>query len=48
VVQAQQALATASDNYISSLFNYNLAKGSLARTAGQAEKLFRLFVLGDK
>jgi outer membrane protein TolC len=48
VVQAQQALAVASDNYISSLFNYNLAKGSLARTAGQAEKLFRLFVLGDK
>lgn len=48
VVQAQQALATASDNYISSLFNYNLAKGSLARTAGQAEKLFRLFVLGDR
>jgi len=48
VVQAQQALAVASDSYISSLFNYNLAKGSLARTAGQAEKLFRLFVLGDK
>lgn len=48
VVQAQQALAVASDNYISSLFNYNLAKGSLARTAGQAENLFRLFVLGDK
>jgi len=48
VVQAQQALAVASDNYISSLFNYNLAKGSLARTAGQAEKLFRVFVLGDK
>jgi outer membrane protein TolC len=48
VVQAQQALSVASDNYISSLFNYNLAKGSLARTAGQAEKLFRLFVLGDK
>ncbi len=48
VVQAQQALAVASDNYISSLFNYNLAKGSLARTAGQAEQLFRLFVLGGK
>lgn len=48
VVQAQQALSVASDNYISSLFSYNLAKGSLARTAGQAEKLFRLFVLGDK
>jgi outer membrane protein TolC len=48
VVQAQQALSVASDNYIASLFNYNLAKGSLARTAGQAEKLFRLFVIGDK
>ena len=46
VVQAQQALAVASDNYISSLFAYNLAKGTLARAAGAAEKLFRAFVLG--
>ena len=46
VVQAQQALAVASDNYISSLFAYNLAKGTLARSAGAAEKLFRVFVLG--
>ena len=46
VVQAQQALAVASDNYISSLFAYNLAKGTLARAAGAAEKLFRVFVLG--
>ncbi|MGD0577379.1 MAG: TolC family protein [Bryobacteraceae bacterium] len=46
VVQAQQALAVANDNYISSLFAYNLAKGTLARAAGAAEKLFRAFVLG--
>ena len=46
VVQAQQALAVANDNYISSLFAYNLAKGSLARAAGAAEKLFRVFVVG--
>ncbi len=47
VVQAQQALAAASDNYIFSLFAYNLAKGTLARAAGAAEKLFRVFVLGS-
>ena len=48
LVQAQQAEATASDNYIGSLFGYNLAKGTLAKSAGQAEKLFSVFVLGEK
>jgi outer membrane protein TolC len=48
LVQAQQAEATASDNYIASLFGYNLAKGTLAKAAGQAEKLFSVFVLGGK
>ena len=48
VVQAQQAHATASDNYIASLFAYNLAKGMLARSAGQAEKFFGAYVLGMK
>jgi outer membrane protein TolC len=48
VVQAQQALAGASDNYIGSLFGYNLAKGTLAKAAGQAEKLFAAFVLGSR
>jgi outer membrane protein TolC len=48
VVQAQQAHAVASDNYISSLFAYNLAKGTLAKSAGQAEKLFSMYVLGEK
>ncbi len=38
VVQAQEALATADENYISALFSYNLAKVSLARSVGGAEK----------
>jgi outer membrane protein TolC len=38
VVQAQQALATANENYTSALFAYNLAKASIARAIGMAEK----------
>jgi len=37
VVQAQEAVATASDNYIASLYAHNLAKISLARALGIAE-----------
>jgi outer membrane protein TolC len=37
VVQAQEALATASDNYLSSLYAHNVAKISLARALGVAE-----------
>lgn len=37
VVQAQEAVATASDNYISSLYAHNVAKISLARALGLAE-----------
>lgn len=37
VVQAQEAVATASDNYISSLYAHNVAKISLARALGVAE-----------
>ncbi|MBP1633741.1 MAG: outer rane efflux protein [Acidobacteria bacterium] len=36
VVQAQEALATATENYISALFAHNLAKLSLARATGTA------------
>jgi outer membrane protein TolC len=36
VVQAQDALAIASDAYIASLYSYNLAKISLARVTGVA------------
>lgn len=37
VVQAQEALATANDSYISSLYVYNAAKATLARSIGNAE-----------
>lgn len=38
VVQAQEALAGANENYISSLFAYNVARASLARAVGGMEK----------
>ena len=46
VVQAQDALATASDAYIASLYSYNLAKISLARATGVAELRFAEYVEG--
>jgi Outer membrane protein len=44
VVQAQQALATANENYTSALFAYNLAKASIARAIGMAEKRAKEFL----
>lgn len=38
VVQAQEAVATADEDYISSLYVYNAAKATLARSIGNAEK----------
>jgi outer membrane protein TolC len=38
VVQAQEAVAVANENYISSLYAYNSAKASLARSMGNAER----------
>ena len=38
VVQAQEAVATANETYISSLYAYNAAKATLARSIGNAEK----------
>ena len=38
VVQAQEAVASANENYISSLYSYNYAKISLARALGTAEE----------
>jgi outer membrane protein TolC len=38
VVQAQESVATANDNYIASLYVYNSAKATLARSIGNAEK----------
>ncbi|MEO7142852.1 MAG: TolC family protein, partial [Bryobacteraceae bacterium] len=46
VIQAQQAVATANENYVSSLFTLSLGKGALVRSIGGAEGLFRDFVLG--
>jgi len=48
VVQAEEALATADENYISSLYNYNLAKGSLARALGAAEQSLKQFLGGTR
>jgi outer membrane protein TolC len=47
VVQAQDALATASDAYIASLYSYNLAKISLARAIGVAESRFAEYLKGQ-
>ncbi len=44
VVQAQEAVATAEDNFISGLFAYNMAKASLARAIGAAEKSTETFL----
>src|SRR5581483_1456186 len=38
VVQAQEALAAANENYISALYSYSIAKTSLARALGLAEE----------
>jgi outer membrane protein TolC len=46
VVQAQDALAIASDAYIASLYSYNVAKISLARSTGVAESRFAEYVEG--
>jgi outer membrane protein TolC len=46
VVQSQEAVATADENYISSLYRYNVAKASLARALGLAEEAFKQMVGG--
>ena len=48
VVQAQEALAQADENLISSLLASNLAKASLARSIGASEKNIPVFLLGAK
>ena len=47
VVQAQDALAIATDAYIASLYSYNVAKISLARSTGVAESRFAEYVEGN-
>lgn len=46
VVQSEQAVATADENYISSLYSYNVAKASLARALGLAEEGFKQMIGG--
>lgn len=46
VVQAQEAVAQASENYIDSLFSYNVAMISLARAIGGAETKLPRFIGG--
>ncbi len=46
VVQAQEALAAANENYIAALFAHNLAKLSLARALGVAEEASKQFLGG--
>jgi outer membrane protein TolC len=46
VIQAQEALAAANENYISSLASYNIAKAALARAIGGAEGRIRAFLWG--
>jgi outer membrane protein TolC len=48
VVQAQEAVATADENYISSLYRYNVAKASLARALGLAEETLKQMTGGSK
>ena len=44
VVQAQQALASANDQYISSLYNHNLSKLQLARALGVARTNYNQYL----
>ena len=47
VVQSQQAVASAHEQYISSLYSYNFAKISLARTLGIAEAGVKEYFKGN-
>jgi len=46
VTQAQEAVTTADENYISSLYGLNIAEASLARAMGTAEKMIKSFFGG--
>lgn len=46
VIQAQEAVATANENYISSLYSYNAAKAALGRAVGGSEKTIPSFLQG--
>lgn len=46
VIQAQEAVATANENYISSLYAHNVAKASLARALGIGEQAVKSYLGG--
>jgi len=47
VVQAQDALAIATDAYIASIYSYNMAKISLAKATGVAESRYSQYLRGN-
>jgi outer membrane protein TolC len=44
VTQSQEAVASANDDFISSLYSFNVSQASLARAAGAAEKSVKQFL----
>jgi outer membrane protein TolC len=48
IVQAQEAVAIANEQYISALYGYDLAKGALIRGVGTAEATLRQFLGGTR
>jgi outer membrane protein TolC len=48
VVQAQEAVAVANEQYISAQYGYDLAKGALIRGVGSAEQTLRQFLGGTR
>src|SRR5664279_2134690 len=47
VIQAQQQLASANDQFIASLFGHNIAKVLLARSIGNAEQMVKQYMAGN-
>ena len=48
LVQAQEAVATANEQYIASVYAHTVAKGTLARAIGQVEQKFVALVGGQQ
>jgi outer membrane protein TolC len=48
VIQAQEAVAVANEQYISALYGYDIAKGALIRGIGTAEETLRRYLGGNR
>jgi outer membrane protein TolC len=48
VVQAQEAVALASEQYISARYGYDLAKGALIRGTGSTDDILRQMLGGNR